>query len=202
MLAPAPGADRSGRTTGPRVFLRPRSGKDSRMVTTKIGYGLSGLLGAGIIFIGARFLIAPQVAAAGYGIASEPRRRATDPYLAVKGVRDIASGVVLLDLLAARRPRIVAGYLAAASMIPIGDAIIVLRNNGPKATAYGVHGATAAAMLAASALLFAGHTADPGSGCLCRSVGVVPGAAHAWPGLRARLTRQATARRPGSACGR
>jgi hypothetical protein len=123
------------------------------MVTTKIGYGLSGLLGAGIIFIGARFLLAPQAAAAGYGIASKPRRRASDPYLAVKGVRDIVSGVVLFDLLATRRPRIVAGYLAAASMIPIGDAIIVLRSNGSKATAYGVHCPTAAAMLAASALL-------------------------------------------------
>jgi hypothetical protein len=37
--------------------------------------------------------------------------------------------------------------------IPIGDAIIVLRSNGPKAT-YGVHGATAVVLLATAALLF------------------------------------------------
>ena len=42
----------------------------------------------------------------------------------------------------------------AASTIPIGDAIIVLRSNGPKATAYGVHGATAGVLLATAAFLF------------------------------------------------
>jgi Domain of unknown function (DUF4267) len=64
------------------------------MVLTKIGYGLSGLLGAGLIVIGARFLVAPAAAAAGYGIADEQGGPASDPYLAVKGVRDIAFGVV------------------------------------------------------------------------------------------------------------
>jgi Domain of unknown function (DUF4267) len=67
------------------------------MVLRKIGYGLSGLLGAGIIVIGARFLVAPRAAAAGYGLTSEQG----DPYLAVKGVRDIASGVVGFVLLGA-----------------------------------------------------------------------------------------------------
>ena len=42
----------------------------------------------------------------------------------------------------------------AASTIPIGDAIIVLRSNGPKATVYGGHGATAVVLLANAALLF------------------------------------------------
>ncbi len=42
----------------------------------------------------------------------------------------------------------------AASTIPIGDAIIVLRGNGPTATVYGVHGATAVVLLATAALLF------------------------------------------------
>ena len=43
-----------------QVFPGPPSGKDTRMLTTKVGYGPSGLLGAGIMFIGARFLLAPQ----------------------------------------------------------------------------------------------------------------------------------------------
>ena len=131
------------------------------MDLTKIGYGLSGLLGAGIIFIGARFLVAPQVAAAGFGITTEQHGGAADPYLAVKGVRDIASGIVVFVLLAAGTPRILGGYMAAASIIPIGDGVIVLRHHGPKATAYGVHGATAAAMLATAAILFTG-AAQPG----------------------------------------
>ena len=42
----------------------------------------------------------------------------------------------------------------AASTIAIGGAIIVLCSNGPKATVYGVHGATAVVLLATGALLF------------------------------------------------
>jgi hypothetical protein len=126
------------------------------MVMTKIGYGLSGLLGAALIFIGGRFLGRPQQAAAGYGITTEQGGAASDPYLAVKGVRDIVFGVVTLVLLAAERPHILGRYLVAASIVPVGDATIVLRSNGPKATAYGVHGATAAGMLGTAALLLNG----------------------------------------------
>ena len=43
----------------------------------------------------------------------------------------------------------------AASTIPVGDALIVLRYKGPKAAAYGVHGVTAAVLLASAALLLA-----------------------------------------------
>ena len=126
------------------------------MVLTKIGYGLSGLLGAGIIVIGARFLAAPQAAAAAYGITTERDGPASDPYLAAKGVRDIASGIVVFVLFAAGKPHILGRYLVAASIIPIGDGTNVLRHNGPKATAYGVHGTTAAVMLATAALLLSG----------------------------------------------
>ncbi len=51
-------------------------------------------------------------------------------------------------------PHVLGWFELAASMIPIADAIIVLRRGGPKATAYGVHGATAAVLLATAALLF------------------------------------------------
>jgi hypothetical protein len=126
------------------------------LVLTKIGYGLSGVIGGGIIFIGARFLAAPRAAAAGFGIASDQGDGPSDPYLAVKGVRDMALGVVVFVLLAARRPHILGEYMLAASIIPIGDGIIVLRRNGSKATAFGVHGATAATMVATAALLLSG----------------------------------------------
>jgi hypothetical protein len=51
-------------------------------------------------------------------------------------------------------PHVLGWFELAASTIPIGDAIIVLRSNGPKATVYGVHGATAVVLLATAALLF------------------------------------------------
>lgn len=46
-----------------------------------------------------------------------------------------------------------ASFIASAAGIPAGDALIVLRSNGPKAAAYGVHGATALVMLVISVLL-------------------------------------------------
>jgi Domain of unknown function (DUF4267) len=80
--------------------------------------------------------------------------RGDPPYLSVKGVRDIASGLIAVILLAARMPHVLGWFELAASTIPIGDAIIVLRSNGPKATVYVVHGATAVVLLATAALLF------------------------------------------------
>jgi Domain of unknown function (DUF4267) len=131
-------------------------GDGTTMVPTKIGYGLSGLVGLGITVIGARFLWKPQVAAAQYGLASAQEPPDTDPYLATKGVRDIALGVVVFVLLAARQPHILGRFMVAASIIPVGDGIIVLRRGGSKATAFGVHEATAAGMLGAAALLLTG----------------------------------------------
>ena len=92
----------------------------------------------GIIFIGARFLLAPSTAAAGFGIAAWHDGGKADPYLSVKGVRDIASGLIAVILLAARMPHALGWFELAASTIPIGDAIIVLRSNGrrPPSTAY------------------------------------------------------------------
>jgi hypothetical protein len=87
------------------------------MLLADIGYGLSGLLGLGIIFIGARFLLAPRAASASFGIAVGPGSGSADPYLSVKGVRDIASGLVVFILLAAGESRLLGGFMLAASVI-------------------------------------------------------------------------------------
>jgi Domain of unknown function (DUF4267) len=121
------------------------------MLKRNIGYGLSGLVGLGISFIGARFLLAPAKAAAAYGVSVG----ATDPYLSVKGVRDIASGLITFVLIANGDPDVLADFLLAAAVIPVGDAAIVLKRGGKKATAFGVHGATAATMAVTAAFLLA-----------------------------------------------
>jgi len=69
--------------------------------------------------------------------APDGRRRAKDPWPG--GVPRTGNGV---------------SNVRPAVIIPVGDAIIVLRGNGPKATVYGVHAATAAVMLAAATFLF------------------------------------------------
>lgn len=119
---------------------------------------VSGVIGVAIILLGARFLLAPQAAAAGYGVPVAPRGALPPtgspyPWLYVKGVRDVVSGIFIFILLANRAPRLLGAFMAAASLIPVGDGVIVLRNGGPRATAFGIHGATAAAALAASAAL-------------------------------------------------
>jgi hypothetical protein len=123
------------------------------MTTTTIGYTLAGLIAAGIIFIGARFILAPRVAAAGYGVEPDLSQRSVRAYLSVKGVRDIASGLIVFSLMAAGATHPLGWMILAATIIPIGDAIIVLSHGGRKSIAFGVHGLTAVVMLIVSALL-------------------------------------------------
>lgn len=123
------------------------------MTVTIIGYTLAGLLAAGIIFIGARFLVAPRVAAAGYGVLPGLDQPGAGAYLSAKGVRDIATGVFVVILMSAGATHQVGWVMLAATIIPLVDAAIVLRNGGSKSTAWGVHGVTAVVMLVTSALL-------------------------------------------------
>jgi len=123
------------------------------MTVTTIAYILAGLLAAGIIFIGARFVIAPGVAADGYGVPADLDQPSGRAYLNVKGIRDIATGLFVFILMAAGATQLVGWVMLAATVIPLADAAIVLRSGGSKAIAWGVHGATAAVMLVTTALL-------------------------------------------------
>ena len=54
----------------------------------------------------------------------------------------------------ARKPRVLAGFPLAATVIPVGDAVMVLRRGGGrKSAAYAVHAPTAAAMVATATIL-------------------------------------------------
>lgn len=123
------------------------------MTVITIAYVLAGLLAAGIIFIGARFLVAPRVAAAGYGVLPDLDQPGAGSYLSVKGVRDIASGLFVIVLMIAGATHLVGWVMLAATIIPVADAAIVLRDGGSKSIAWGVHGGTAVVMLVTAALL-------------------------------------------------
>lgn len=123
------------------------------MTATTVAYTLAGLIGAGIIFIGARFIVAPRVAAAGYGVEPDLDQRSVRAYLSVKGIRDIASGLFVLVLIAAGATHLLGWVILAATIIPLADATIVLGSGGRRSTALGVHGLTAVVMLITSALL-------------------------------------------------
>lgn len=122
------------------------------MLTT-VATVLAGLIGVGIILVGVRAFRAPQ-AAAGFGIPGTPTEdRTFHAWLAVKAVRDIASGLFIFILLVGATPDLLGWFMLAAAGIPAGDALIVWRSNGPKAAVYGIHGATAMVMVAISVLL-------------------------------------------------
>ncbi len=120
---------------------------------TPFAYGLAILLNVFVIIIGARFLLAPRAAAAGYGV---PAKKDGDPaYLTIKGLRDFSYGLLGLALLAFAGARAEAWFMLIVALLPLGDTVIVLRHGGTKAIAFGVHFATAVIVLLSAALLFA-----------------------------------------------
>ena len=122
---------------------------------TTIAYTLAGLIAAAIIAIGARFLLAPRAAAAGYGLQPDPAQPSLDAYASIKGIRDIASGLFVVILIAVGQTHTLGWIILAATIIPLADTAIVLRHGGPRSIAWGIHGATAATMLITAALLLA-----------------------------------------------
>ena len=107
---------------------------------------------AAIIVLGTRFLLTPQRATTDFGVAPDNVRALA----ATKGVRDITSGAVLLVVWAAAGPQALGWALTTAAITPIGDAVIVRTNGGKLATALGIHGVTAALILAAGLVLALG----------------------------------------------
>ncbi|MEV7013014.1 DUF4267 domain-containing protein [Streptosporangium sp. NPDC051022] len=116
-------------------------------------YALAVLLNLFVIVIGARFLLVPQAAAAGYGVPAKKDGDAA--YLTVKGSRDLTYGILGLALLAFAGVRAEAWYMLVVALVPLGDTLIVLRNGGTRAAAFGIHFATAVVVLIGAALLFA-----------------------------------------------
>ncbi|WP_329248672.1 DUF4267 domain-containing protein [Actinoallomurus sp. NBC_01490] len=120
---------------------------------TPLAYGLAIVLNLLVVFIGARFLLVPRAAAAGYGV---PAKKEGDPaYLTIKGIRDGTYGLLGLALLVFAGAHAEAWFMLIVSLLPLGDTVIVLRNGGTKAVAFGVHFATAVIVLVNAALLFA-----------------------------------------------
>ncbi|AYF72648.1 DUF4267 domain-containing protein [Nocardia yunnanensis] len=121
-------------------------------LTSRLATALT-VAGAGFIgYIGFRYLTDPQDMAPGFGMRVAPAGEAAD-FLNVKGVRDIASGLVPLALLAAGQRRSAGIAMLVTALIPTGDMLTILRHDGSTPTALGVHGVTAALVAATGLLL-------------------------------------------------
>lgn len=115
------------------------------------GVVISWVVAIGIIGIGIAYAAKSETNATGFGLPQLPQREARG-WWQVKGVRDIVSGVLVIVAIATARVDLW-WLLLVLSLIPLGDAIVVLTNGGRKSAAFGIHGATAAAMIIAALLL-------------------------------------------------
>ncbi|GLY30472.1 DUF4267 domain-containing protein [Kineosporia sp. NBRC 101731] len=105
-----------------------------------------------IIVIGTRFLLLPRQTTLDFGVPADSLRALT----AIKGARDITSGVVLLVIWAATGSTPFGWGLIAAALTPVADAVIVVTNGGKLSTALGIHGITAAVLVVAGLVLALG----------------------------------------------
>ncbi len=128
--------------------------QNSSLKRNSVLFWLVAMIGAGIIFIGSRFLVVPLAAAAGFGVPADGMP--TMAYLWAKGTRDIVSGLLLFVLLAMNViRRVMAAFMMIAALIPIADFVNVYLNmRSNNASALMIHGGTAAFMLMLAALLW------------------------------------------------
>lgn len=112
----------------------------------------------GILFIGLRFVLAPQVSLDDFGI-----RALTDSDLTlgrIKGIRDIFSGLALLALVLTRMKKATAYVFTAAIIIPVTDCLLIYMQNGVDLPRLLVHGGTAVYMVITSFFFYPSHKAS------------------------------------------
>jgi quercetin dioxygenase-like cupin family protein len=97
-------------------------------MTTRICYIISFLTGIGLLFIGLRFLISPVKAEFDFGIFTNTHKDYSFHY--IKGSRDIFSGILLLLLVLAKQKKALGIALLSATVVPLGDFMIVMGKNG------------------------------------------------------------------------
>ncbi|MBE9462137.1 DUF4267 domain-containing protein [Dyadobacter subterraneus] len=93
-------------------------------MTTRISYAIAFLLGLGMIFLGVRFFISPQVATSGYGIHFNANGDYSFHY--IKGIRDLFSGLVICIFVLLKERRVLGVTLLTGTIIPVADMLVVL----------------------------------------------------------------------------
>jgi hypothetical protein len=96
-------------------------------MTTKISNVVAFITGLGLIFLGARFLLSPEIAEAGYGIHFNEQGDHSFHY--IKGIRDIFSGLLMCVFVLLNERRALAVTLLAGTIIPFTDMLIVLNKS-------------------------------------------------------------------------
>lgn len=109
------------------------------------------IIALGILSIGIRFMLIPQISVEEFGI--QPSSRSDLIFGRVKGIRDVFSGLALLALLFGRMKKATAYVFTAAIIIPFTDCLLIYLHNGVDLPRMLVHGLTAVYMALTSFLL-------------------------------------------------
>ena len=112
-----------------------------------IPFYLAGLLAVAIVVIGCFYVFSPERMTGSFGLRPPAPDADTRAWLRLKGIRDIASGFVVLTLMLNTDTRTVGIALLVLAITPLGDMSNVLASGGSKSTAFSVHGVTCAVML-------------------------------------------------------
>jgi len=114
---------------------------------------LAALIAVGIIVIGCFYLVSPERISGSFGLKPPATDADTRAWLRLKGIRDVASGLVVLIMMLTTGSREVGIALLVFAIIPFGDMSIILGSGGSKSTAFSVHGITCGVMLVVGILL-------------------------------------------------
>lgn len=115
--------------------------------------GVALLVSAGIIAIGAMYLTRPAIAMRSFGLPLPAQGESTMWWLRLKGIRDVAAGLLVLALMVRGEAQLVGIALLVDALIPLGDMSLILSAKGSTRAALSIHGVTALLMIAAGAPL-------------------------------------------------
>jgi len=122
-------------------------------VHNAIPLAIAALIAVGIIVIGCFYLASPERILGSFGLKPPAPDADTRAWLRLKGIRDVASGLVVLTMMLMSDSRTVALVLLVLAIIPLGDMSNVLVSGGSKTKAFSVHGLSCAVMLAVGLVL-------------------------------------------------
>jgi len=108
---------------------------------------LAALVAVGIIVIGCFYLLSPERISGSFGLKPPASDADTRAWLRLKGIRDVAAGLVVLAMMLTAAGRSVGIALLVEAIIPLGDMSIILGSGGSKSRAFSIHGVTCAVML-------------------------------------------------------
>ena len=114
---------------------------------------MAALVAVGIIVIGSFYLLSPERISGTFGLKPPATDVDTRAWLRPKGIRDVASGLVVLAMMLTADSRLVGIALLAFAIIPLGDMSIILGAGGSRSRAFSMHGLTGAVMLVVGLVL-------------------------------------------------